>query len=257
MPKVFTIQKNVLSHKKSIYKNLCASLIRHEHIITTSAKAKAAQPYIEKFLADSVRQSKELPESITDLKKKVESIKAFDYLQPAERMECGSKVLEEIVERYPKRQTGFTRIIKLEPRLGEDKAPMSVIELVDSNYEIKFWYTAKTVARLELQGIELDDLTELNIKKVTQFRRDGEATFRDAVEVCKKEFFNQDGETKDMPVDVQENLANLPNMERHTGKLKGKLLVSKKYNTKPRPKKENLSFPPSPFLKQNQQQEQS
>ena len=80
-------------------------------------------------------------------------------------MECGLKVLEEIVERYPKRQTGFTRIIKLEPRLGEDKAPMSVIELVDSNYEIKFWYTAKTVARLELQGIELDDLTELNIKK--------------------------------------------------------------------------------------------
>lgn len=71
MPKVFTIQKNVLSHKKLIYKNLCASLIRHEHIITTSAKAKAAQPYIEKFLADSVRQSKELPESITDLKKKL------------------------------------------------------------------------------------------------------------------------------------------------------------------------------------------
>lgn len=253
MPKVFTIQKNVIGHKKLIYKNLCANLIRHEHIITTSAKAKAAQPYIEKFIADSVRQNKELPESIKGLKKKVQSIKAFDYLQPAERMECGLKILQDIVKRYPERKTGFTRIIKLEPRLGEDKAPMSVLELVDSNYEIKFWYTAKTVARLELQDIEFDDLTELNIKKLTQFRINGESEFRDAVEVCKKEFFSQDGESNNVPEEIQQNLSNLPNMERHTGKLKGKLLVSKKYNTKPRPQKENLLFPPSPFLKQEQQ----
>ena len=65
---------------------------------------------------------------------------------------------------------------------------MSVIELVDSNYEIKLWYTAKTVARLELQGIELDDITELNIKKLTQYRVNGEQVFREAVETCKKNF---------------------------------------------------------------------
>ena len=85
MPKVFTIQKNVASHKKMIYKNLCANLIRHEYIVTTSAKAKAAQPYIEKFLANTIKQNKELPEAVTNLEDKLKSIKALSYLQPPDR----------------------------------------------------------------------------------------------------------------------------------------------------------------------------
>ena len=138
-------------------------MIRHEYIVTTSAKAKAAQPYIEKFLANTIKQNKNY-EAVTNLEDKLKSIKALSYLQPPDRVECGLKMLDDIINRYPQRTHGFTRVIKLEPRLGDDKAPMSVIELVDSNYEIKLWYTAKTVARLELQGIELDDITELNIK---------------------------------------------------------------------------------------------
>ncbi|KAL6454234.1 mrpl8 54S ribosomal protein L8 [Candida maltosa Xu316] len=232
-----------------IYKNLAANLIRHEYIMTTSSKAKAAQPYIERFLASSVKQQKQLPQDM-DLKKQLEKVKALNYLQVPDREECGSKLLRDITKRYPERTHGFTRIIKLEPRLGEDRAPMSVIELVDSNYEIKFWYTARVVARLELQKIPLDDLTELNVKKLTQFRIDGEKTFRDAVETCKQEFFKQDQETGSVPEDVSTKLTNLPNMEMHEGELKGKLLVSKKYLTKPRPQKESVTLPPSPFLKQ-------
>lgn len=253
MPKVFTIQKNVASHKKMIYKNLCANLIRHEYIVTTSAKAKAAQPYIEKFLANTIKQNKELPEAVTNLEDKLKSIKALSYLQPPDRVECGLKMLEDIINRYPQRTHGFTRVIKLEPRLGDDKAPMSVIELVDSNYEIKLWYTAKTVARLELQGIELDDITELNIKKLTQYRVNGEQVFRDAVETCKKEFFNVAEETGEVPEEIKSDLSNLPNMSRHLGELKGKLLVSKQFKTKPRPERQSINIPQSPFLKQQQE----
>lgn len=72
----------------------------------------------------------------------------------------------------------------------EDKAPMCVLELVDSKYEIKLWFTAKAVAKLELQNIPLDDITELNVKKLTSGRPDGEQVFRDAVETCKRNFSN-------------------------------------------------------------------
>lgn len=244
--------KDVATHKKMIYKNLCANVIRNENIITTQAKARQAQPHIERFLGKALAESKNITNS-TNPAEKLLKIKAFDYLQPPDKQDVGLKVIRELTNRYKNRDHGFTRIIKLEPRLGEDKAPMCVLELVDSKYEIKLWFTAKAVAKLELQNIPLDDITELNVKKLTRGRPDGEQVFRDAVETCKKEFFKHGVETEEDVVDekLKKLLESLPNMERHTGELKGKLLVSKKYKTKPRrtPTQQESVIPPSPFLK--------
>ena len=55
-----------------IYKNLCANLIRHEYIVTTSAKAKAAQPYIEKFLANTIKQNKRITRSRHQFRRQIE-----------------------------------------------------------------------------------------------------------------------------------------------------------------------------------------
>ncbi|CCG24874.1 Mrpl8 mitochondrial 60S ribosomal protein subunit [Candida orthopsilosis Co 90-125] len=244
--------KDVATHKKMIYKNLCANVIRNENIITTQAKARQAQPHIERFLGKALAESKNITNS-TNPAEKLLKIKAFGYLQPPDKQDVGLKVIRELTNRYKNRDHGFTRIIKLEPRLGEDKAPMCVLELVDSKYEIKLWFTAKAVAKLELQNIPLDDITELNVKKLTSSRPDGEQVFRDAVETCKKEFFKHGVETEEDVVDekLKKSLESLPNMERHTGELKGKLLVSKKYKTKPRrtPTQQESVIPPSPFLK--------
>lgn len=244
--------KDVATHKKMIYKNLCANVIRNENIITTQAKARQAQPHIERFLGKALAESKNITNS-TNPAEKLLKIKAFGYLQPPDKQDVGLKVIRELTNRYKNRDHGFTRIIKLEPRLGEDKAPMCVLELVDSKYEIKLWFTAKAVAKLELQNIPLDDITELNVKKLTSGRPDGEQVFRDAVETCKKEFFKHGVETEEDVVDekLKKLLESLPNMERHTGELKGKLLVSKKYKTKPRrtPTQQESVIPPSPFLK--------
>lgn len=244
--------KDVATHKKMIYKNLCANVIRNENIITTQAKARQAQPHIERFLGKALAESKNITNS-TNPAEKLLKIKAFGYLQPPDKQDVGLKVIRELTNRYKNRDHGFTRIIKLEPRLGEDKAPMCVLELVDSKYEIKLWFTAKAVAKLELQNIPLDDITELNVKKLTSSRPDGEQVFRDAVETCKKEFFKHGVETEEDVVDekLKKLLESLPNMERHTGELKGKLLVSKKYKTKPRrtPTQQESVIPPSPFLK--------
>ncbi|KAI3404184.2 hypothetical protein KGF56_003084 [Candida oxycetoniae] len=246
MVTVNNVQKNVAGHKAMIYKNLCANLIRNEYIVTTSSKASKAQPLIEKFLARALKENSKFTE---DPKLKLSKMASLEYLQPPDKASVGTKVINELSKRYANRTHGFTRIIKLEPRLGEDKAPMSVLELVDSKYEVKFWYIAKTVARLELQNVPLDDITELNMKKLIANRHNGEQVFRDAVETCKKEFFRIKDDSEPSDEKMQKILKNLPNMERHTGSLKGKLLVSKKYNVRPRREMEPVPLPQSPYLK--------
>lgn len=139
--------KDVATHKKMIYKNLCANVIRNENIITTQAKARQAQPHIERFLGKALAESKNITNS-TNPAEKLLKIKAFGYLQPPDKQDVGLKVIRELTNRYKNRDHGFTRIIKLEPRLGEDKAPMCVLELVDSKYEIKLWFTAKSCGQV-------------------------------------------------------------------------------------------------------------
>ncbi|WLF78762.1 hypothetical protein PVL30_002505 [Lodderomyces elongisporus] len=256
--------KNVARHTKQIIKNLAANVIRNEYIVTTSGRARKAQPKIERLLANAMHQiktNKFVPSLHREhsagepVPKAWDTVSALRFLQIPDQEECGNKVINELAQRYSNRTHGFTRVIKLEPRLGEDKAPMSVIELVDSKYEIKFWFTAKAVAKMELQNIPLDDITELNVKKLTERRPGGEEAFRDAVETCKREFFKQgaEGEEKqEVDEKVKRSLESLPYMERHTGSLKGKLLVSKKYPTRPRPQSKEAKeavIPPSPFIK--------
>lgn len=246
MPSLQKFQSNVARHVKLMDKNLCASLIRHEHIVTTRAKAKRAQAKIEKFLSDTMHQQKQLQ---GDLAYKLENVTALKFLQPPDRAEIGSKVLDELVKRYPNRLTGFTRIIKLEPRLGEDKAPMSVLELVDSEYEIKFWYTAKIVARLQLQGLVLDDITQVNVDKLTKLRTNGVEIFEEAVKTCKETFFKNDPLTDEVTdVKIKKSLENKPNLDFHGGSRVGEFTRSKKHPTIPRAERAVLELPKSPFL---------
>lgn len=248
MPALQKFHANVARHVKLMNKNLAANLIRHEYIVTGRTKAKRAQTHIESFLAKALHEDKQ--HSGKPLHERIASNKALNYLQPPDKKEVGTKVLETLSQRYPGRNTGFTRIIKLEPRLGEDKAPMSVLELVDSEFEIRFWYTAKIVARLELQGLQVDDLTAHTVEKLTKHRPNGKEAFREAVETAKARFFAYDAESGEVTTEeARENLKNQPrNLEYHGGALLGKVLISKKFNTTERPQRQQKELPKSPFL---------
>lgn len=249
MPALQKFHANVTRHVKLMDKNLCASVIRHEHIVTTRSKAKRAQVKVERFLADALKANSSIKDK--EVMARFRGNAALNYLQPPDKKEVGFKVIEELADRYPRRQTGFTRVIKLEPRLGEDKAPMSVLELVDSDYEIKFWFTAKIVARLEIQDLPLDDITKVNVQKLTQFRNDGENKFREAVETAKVEFFKYDSVTGVVAdQEIAENLKNVPqNLEFNGGDLAGSLTKSKRFLTKPRATTKEVNIPASPFVK--------
>ena len=103
------------SHRKAMFKNMSASLIEHEVIRTTVAKAKelrgVAEPLITLAKNDSVHNRRT----------------AFARL--GDKAAVG-KLFSEIGPRYQDRPGGYIRILKCGPRPG-DNAPMAIVELVD------------------------------------------------------------------------------------------------------------------------------
>jgi large subunit ribosomal protein L17 len=103
-------------HRKALLANQVCSLIEHSRIKTTLAKAKAVRPFAEKMLTLGKRGT------LHDRRN------AISYLhQPG----LVKKLFEEIAPRSAHRAGGYTRIIKLGPRLS-DSAPMAYIEWVDT-----------------------------------------------------------------------------------------------------------------------------
>ena len=101
-------------HQKMMMANLVASLIAAEQITTTAAKAKAMRPVAEKLITKARRGG------IHNHRHVVRFLRD---------REMASKLFDEIGPRYEDRPGGYTRIVKLEPRHG-DNAPMARIELV-------------------------------------------------------------------------------------------------------------------------------
>ena len=105
------------SHRKAMMSNMATSLILHKRITTTLAKAKALRGYVEPILTKS--------KSDTTHSRRI----VFSYLQDKDAVTI---LFREIAEKIASRPGGYTRIIKMENRLG-DNAEMARIELVDYN----------------------------------------------------------------------------------------------------------------------------
>ncbi len=105
------------SHRKAMLSNMASSLIMEKRIVTTLAKAKALRKYVEPLLNRSKENSMHSRRT------------AFSYLQN----KYSTKELFDVVgEKIGDRKGGYTRIIKLAPRLG-DNAEICMMELVDFN----------------------------------------------------------------------------------------------------------------------------
>ena len=102
------------AHQKAMLGNLVASLIAAEALVTTEAKAKVLRPVVEKVITKAkkggVHRHRQVVAFIRD-------------------KDMAHKLFEEVGPRYADRPGGYTRILKLGPRHG-DNAPMARIELV-------------------------------------------------------------------------------------------------------------------------------
>ena len=102
------------AHQKAMMANLVASLVAAEAIVTTEAKAKALRPIAEKMITKAKKGGLHNHRQVV----------AF-----LGDKEMASKLFDEIGPRYADRPGGYTRILKLGPRQG-DNAPMARIEFV-------------------------------------------------------------------------------------------------------------------------------
>ncbi len=105
------------SHRNAMLANMAVSLIKHKRITTTLAKAKALKSYVEPLITKSKDDS-------THSRRIV-----FSYLQDKEAV---TELFREISPKIADRPGGYTRILKIGNRLG-DNAEMCVLELVDYN----------------------------------------------------------------------------------------------------------------------------
>ena len=105
------------SHRKAMMSNMATSLILYKRITTTLAKAKALRGYVEPLITKAKSDTTHSRRTV------------FSYLQDKESTGI---LFREIAEKVANRPGGYTRIIKLENRMG-DNAEMALIELVDYN----------------------------------------------------------------------------------------------------------------------------
>ncbi|OAX83867.1 ribosomal protein L17 [Emergomyces africanus] len=160
------------AHRKALLRNLVTSLFEHEAITTTWPKAKEAQRMAEKLITLSKKNTE-------TSRQKAQAV----FFKP----ELMTKLFGPIRERYLNRPGGCTRVLRIEPT-KPDQAPSAILELVDGPKDMRFAMTARTLARKRAEGDEtMNELTALNVLKVTKFRPDGERALEKEVERIQRE----------------------------------------------------------------------
>ncbi|MEY4720359.1 MAG: hypothetical protein RIQ46_84 [Pseudomonadota bacterium] len=109
------------SHRKALFRNMAAALIKHEQITTTTAKARELRPYVEKLITLAKRGGLS--------NRRLAHARLLDEAQLV-------KLFDVLAARYAGRAGGYTRIIKAGIR-ASDAAPIAVIELVDRDTSAK------------------------------------------------------------------------------------------------------------------------
>ena len=121
------------SHRKAMFANMSAALIKHEQIVTTLPKAKELRPIVEKLITLGKRG---------DLHARRQAIAQMRDLAMVK------KLFEVIGPRYKDRDGGYLRVLKAGFRYG-DSAPVAVIEFVDRDVEAKGKDSGPVQARAE------------------------------------------------------------------------------------------------------------
>jgi len=126
------------SHRKAMFMNMSNALIKHEQITTTLAKAKELRRFIEKIIT---------------LGKKGDLLSRRKAVSILQDQKMSKKVFDVLSERYKARTGGYTRIIKLGNRYG-DNAPTAVIEFVDRDETAKGLDSGPVIEKKSTEEVE-------------------------------------------------------------------------------------------------------
>ncbi|MFC1611376.1 50S ribosomal protein L17 [Myxococcota bacterium] len=108
------------THRMALMRNMATALFRHERIETTHAKARALKSFADRLITLGKRGD------LHARRRAAVHIKDHEILR---------KLFDELAERYRAREGGYTRVLKVNRRRG-DNAPISLIELVDAKLKM-------------------------------------------------------------------------------------------------------------------------
>ena len=126
------------SHRKAMFMNMSNALIKHEQITTTLAKAKELRRFVEKIIT---------------LGKKGDLLSRRKTMSTLQDNRMSKKVFDVLADRYKNRSGGYTRIIKLGNRFG-DNAPTAVIEFVDRDENAKGLDSGPIIEKKSTEEVE-------------------------------------------------------------------------------------------------------
>ncbi|AMD19294.1 HBR393Wp [Eremothecium sinecaudum] len=154
-------------HRTALLKNLTTQLLQHGAIVSTIPKLKETQKLAERVITIAKKARSNPKMHIPELQSRL--FLAGDNAHLIKRL------IHEIAGRYQGRNNGFTRLLRLEPRLG-DRAPSAMLELLDvpvTNAEgglnrgnMKLWLNVKAAVYAVSKGEPFTDLTLLNLNKM-------------------------------------------------------------------------------------------
>lgn len=156
------------AHRKAMLANMACSLIEHKRINTTVAKAKALKVFIEPLITKSKAENNKSIEKGTHNRRIV-----FKNLRDKYAV---TELFSGVSEKVGERPGGYTRIIKLGNRLG-DNADMAMIELVDFNETYNTGKTKKQKTTRRSRAKKTDTTTQAVVasepKIETETKEDG------------------------------------------------------------------------------------
>ena len=121
-----------------MFMNMSNALIKHEQITTTLAKAKELRRFVEKIIT---------------LGKKADLLSRRKTISILQDQKMSKKVFDILADRYKNRSGGYTRIIKLGNRFG-DNAPTAVIEFVDRDENAKGQDSGPVIEKKSTEEVE-------------------------------------------------------------------------------------------------------
>jgi large subunit ribosomal protein L17 len=135
------------SHRRAMFRALASNLVIHERIETTDAKAKELRRIVERMIGRAIRlgpiaYTGQDQLSVADRARRLAAqrhlarfLRRFAVSQDGEsvkQVDLLEKVFVDLAKRFQNRHGGYTRIVKIGPRVG-DNAPMSIIEFVSAD----------------------------------------------------------------------------------------------------------------------------
>lgn len=104
------------NQRRALLRSLAVSLVKHESIVTTEAKAKELRSYVEKLITKAGKDN-------------VASRRLIARRLGENQDSVVKKLVDDLAKRYKDRDGGYTRVVKMAPR-GGDASPMAIIQFV-------------------------------------------------------------------------------------------------------------------------------